>query len=291
MARLAAQSITPAVRAWLRPARHARILHIFERVVNLIAGDAVLSLVTPDIGNGPFNVVLPSFAFTQQITMSDPVCVYPNAIHIGDLVLDLSSARTWQPYPDWHHLRRQQARLRAHAPIIRAVLQQHAPANSLAHVVVELPQPLSSLETHSVEAARQHWDNMYQGALNLNHAVCLAGTEQLVGLGSGLTPAGDDWLLGCALAAHLGLPSPAAAALLLDTVRLAASGTGPLSACWLYAAVDGACSEYWHTLFACCLQPDSRLVYQAALDIVRQGHSSGADALAGYFALVGMSRG
>ena len=287
MTRLTAQSLTPAVRAWLRQTRHARILHIFGRVVNLIAGNDVLSLVTPEIGNGPFNVVLPSYDFTQQLTLSDPVGVSPNAIRIGDFAIDLSCATTWQPYPNWHHLRLQQARLRVHAPVLRAVLQHHAPANSLARVVVELATPLSSLETHFVKAARQHWHNMYQGALNLNHAECLASAEQLVGLGSGLTPAGDDWLLGCVLAAHLDLPSPAAAALMLNAVRLAASGTSPLSACWLYAAVDGACSGSWHTFLASCLQPNSRMVYQAALGIVRQGHSSGADALAGYFALVG----
>jgi hypothetical protein len=286
MTQLTAQSITPAVRAWLRYARRARILHIFDRAVNLIAGPDVLSFVTPEIGDGPFNVVLPSCNFAQQITLSDPLRIAPNGLHIGDLIIDLSSATLWHPYPDWQHLRLQRARVRAQAPIIRAVLQRYAPANSLAHVVVDLPTPPSSLEAHFVNATRLHWHDLYQGALNLDYGVCAASAEQLVGLGSGLTPAGDDWLLGCALAAHLDLPSPTAAALILNAVRLAASSTNPLSSCWLRAAVNGACSRYWHTFFAGCLGGDSRAVYRAAFHIVRQGHSSGADALAGYFALL-----
>jgi hypothetical protein len=286
MTRLTAQSLTPTGRAWLRHERRVRILHIFERVVNLIAGGGVLSLVTPEIGDGPFNVVLSSHTFAQQIAVSDPLRIAPNGLHIGDIVIDLSSAALWNPYLDWQQLRVEGARLRAQAPVIRAVLQQYAPANSLAYMVVDLPTPPSSLEVHFVNAARQHWHDLYQGALHLDHAVCAASAEQLVGLGSGLTPAGDDWLLGCALAAHLGLPSPTAAALILDAVRLAAPGTNPLSSCWLRAAVEGACSRYWHTFFARCLEADSRAVCQAALHIVQQGHSSGADALAGYFALL-----
>jgi hypothetical protein len=203
---LAVQSLTPAVRAWLRDARHARILHIFDHAVNLIAGTGVLSLVTPAIGNGPFNVVLPPFNFVQHITPSSLLRITSNTLHIGGLVIDLSPAALWIPYPDWHQLRSQHVRLQTQVPVLRAVLQQHAPANSLAHIVVELPAPLSSLETQIVKAAHQHWDAMCQGALCLDYARCAAGARQLVGLGGGLTPAGDDWLLGCALAAHLDLP-------------------------------------------------------------------------------------
>jgi hypothetical protein len=262
---------------------------MFERAVNLIAGDDVISLVAPEIGNGPFNVVLPDFGFARQIAPSDPLHITPDALYIGDLVIDVSSAALWNPCPDWQTLRAQQASLRAHAPVVRAVLQQHAPANSLAHLVVELPAPPSALETEVVNSARQRWQKLLEGALDLDHARCVAGAAQLAGLGSGLTPAGDDWLLGCALAAHAGFPSLEAASLILEAVRRAASGTHPLSACWLRAAADGACGQDWHTFLARCLQADARSVYQAALPIVRHGHSSGADALAGYIALVGIA--
>jgi hypothetical protein len=288
MTRLAAQSVTLAVRGWLHNADHARILHIFERTVNLIAGDDVISLVAPEIGNGPFNVVLPASDFARHITPSDPLRIYPDTLQIGDLTIDMLSAALWNPYPDWRTIRAQQARLRTLAFAIRAVLQQHAPADSLAQLVVELPAPPSDLEARVVSSARQHWQNLVEGVLRMDCVRCEAGAAQLAGLGSGLTPAGDDWLLGCALAAHAGFPSPDAAALILEAVRRAASGTHPLSACWLRAAADGACGQDWHTFFARCLEEDARFVHQASLQIVRRGHSSGADALAGYVALVGI---
>lgn len=286
MIRLAAQSLTPAVRAWLRDTRHARILHVFERAVNLAAGADVCALVSPDIGNGPFNVVLPAYDFARRLTASDTVSVTLTTIRLGDLLIDTTTADVWNPCPDWHLLRAQRARLRAHVPAIHAVLRQYAPANSLAHLAVDLTAPPSGLDARFVETARQRWQDMLQAALGQDPAACVISARGLAGLGGGLTPAGDDWLVGCALAAHLGLPSPPAAAILLAAIRVAAPATNPLSASWLRAAADGACGQLWHTLLASCLQPDPRTVQQAAVALVRQGHTSGADALAGFVALL-----
>jgi hypothetical protein len=286
MTQLAALSVTPAVRAWLGSARHARILHVFDHALNLIAGQAVLSLVTPQIGDGPFNAVIPSDNFPPQIAAFADLHVTPDSLYIGDLLIDFSAAQLWNPHLDWHTIRARAVRIRAFVPILREILAQHAPASSLATLVVDLPAPESWLEAQVVATARQHAYDLHQSALSLNRAQCTMKAKQLAGLGTGLTPAGDDWLLGCALAAHSGFPSPEAAALLLIAVRLAAPGTNPFSANWLRAAVNGACSRFWHALLASCLYQDAGAVQRAALDIVKQGHSSGADALAGFLAQV-----
>lgn len=131
---------------------------------------------------------------------------------------------------------------------------------------------------------------MYRGAISVDQEACAAGSRKLIGLGKGLTPAGDDWLLGCALAAHTGFPSPDSAAVLLKAIGANVRGTTPLSAGWLGAAVDGACGERWHAFFAGCLVGDDQGVYEAAAEIVRQGHSSGADSMAGYLATLAVWR-
>jgi hypothetical protein len=284
--RLAAQSLTPAVWAWLHTACHVRVLHVFERVCNLVADDSsVLSLVTPAVGNGPFNMVVPPIDFIACITPTDPVDVQPDELCIGRLMVTTASAQTWNPFPDWRRLRQHRDRLLAHEPLIRRVLQEHAPANSFAHLVVELSPPPSAIEARCLDVAHEHWRVMVRGLRHLDRDACRSSATHLVGLGSGLTPAGDDWLLGCALAAHLGLPTTLAAGLLLSAIRSAAAGTNILSAHWLRAAVQGACGAPWHAFFEACVRSDRQQINHAARHILRQGHSSGADALAGYVAL------
>jgi hypothetical protein len=289
--RLAAQSLTPAVREWLHTARRVRILHVFERACNLVADDdSVLSLVTPAVGDGPFNIVVPHIDFTACIVPTDPVCVRSDRLHIGQLVVTMASAKEWNPSPDWQRLHRHRDQLLAQESLICSVLQEHAPANSFAHLVIELSSPASTIEARCLDVARQHWRAIVRGLQHMDRDVCLSGAAHLVGLGSGLTPAGDDWLLGCALAAQIELPTPGAADLMLGSIRLAALGTNVLSAHWLQAAVKGTCSAPWHAFFERCLLSDRHQIYQAALNILRQGQSSGADALAGYVAVFRTAR-
>lgn len=287
MIRLAALSLTPGVYARLRQGGPARVLHVFEHVVNLSMADQVLSLVTETIGNGPFNVVIPACDFRRHVPVADTLTMVPNALHIGDLVVDLSSAALWNPTPDWLRLRSAHARLRAQIPQIRAVLRQRAPASSWAVMVVDLPAVgRSELDAACLENAQRHWHTLHQALIDLRETEAIASARQLVGLGRGLTPSGDDWLVGCGLAAQLNLPSPEAAALLLKTIDLTSSGTTQLSSAWLQAAVNGLCNAHWHRFFAACQRSDSGQVYEAARQIVAVGHTSGADALAGYLAII-----
>jgi hypothetical protein len=286
MPSLKAQSISTTIRAWLHNPHHARILHLFGQAINLIAGDTVIAIVTPAIGDGPFNIVIPPIDFTHHTTPADPVRLSPTEIHIGPLTIDLSAAALWNPHPDWNHLRQNCALLQRQAPIIYSALHQRAPANSLARLIVDLPDPSSDLDARFVDTTRQHWRNIYQAALDLDQVACTTYVKRLVGLGSGLTPAGDDWLLGCALVAHLDLPSPAAASILLNAARSAAPGTTPLSMNWLLAAAAGAFNANWHALLDSCLRADSDAVRRTASRIIVHGHTSGADAIAGYFAML-----
>lgn len=106
---------------------------------------------------------------------------------------------------------------------------------------------------------------------------CLAAALPLLGLGPGLTPAGDDclvgWLAGAwtASAEGRGLVGAMGRRLL----ALATDRTGPLSHAFLAAAVTGAAAE---PLRGFALAPDdARLA-----DLLALGATSGADLLAGY---------
>lgn len=283
---LLAESITPRSRAWLRATRHVRVLHVFKRACNLIGPDAeIVSLVTHEIGAGPFALVVPPVCFTEVIGPTDTGECWGDVLTIGGLSIDLRQAAGWNPCPPWDDLQADTRHLRRCLPLIRDVLQKLAPTDSLAALVVDLPPPQSALAQEMIRVTGTASQQFIAGLQRGDEKVCLAVVDRLAGLGGGLTPSGDDWLVGCALAVHAGLPYVEET--MQQALLMAATKTSPLSAAYLRAAARGECHLSWHRLFAGVLADDDKAVAAAARTLARQGHTSGADALAGFVALSG----
>jgi Protein of unknown function (DUF2877) len=104
-----------------------------------------------------------------------------------------------------------------------------------------------------------------------------ACAARLIGLGPGLTPSGDDFLIG-ALAALDALHQTDIHAALGRAVLAAAARTTPLSASLLRAAAAGHVGESLHMMVAALVTGDADAAVEAAASI---GHTSGWDALAG----------
>jgi hypothetical protein len=99
----------------------------------------------------------------------------------------------------------------------------------------------------------------------------------LIGLGPGLTPSGDDFLMG-ALAALGALHQTDIHVALGRAVIAGAHRTSPLSASLLRAATAGHVGENLHMMVAAIVTGDTDAAVAAA---ARIGHTSGWDALAG----------
>jgi hypothetical protein len=138
--------------------------------------------------------------------------------------------------------------------------------------------------TAVLHAAYDPAAKLINGLREDDRTLCLEGVTGLAGLGGGLTPAGDDWLVGCMLAmwaiSARHTISPTAIA------QAAAPRTTPLSAAWLRAAAQGECGEPWHLLFDSLVKGREPAIRQAAEAVIHQGHTSGADALAGFLSLL-----
>ncbi|MBL8095617.1 MAG: DUF2877 domain-containing protein [Anaerolineales bacterium] len=103
----------------------------------------------------------------------------------------------------------------------------------------------------------------------------------LLGLGPGLTPAGDDVLMGRLFALHAGLWTAGAgqvAALLAE----APSRTTRLSGAFLQAAAAGECSQSWQDLWPTPSEPPDGSRADAIRVILSIGQTSGAAALWGF---------
>jgi hypothetical protein len=123
------------------------------------------------------------------------------------------------------------------------------------------------------------------------HSVARMGRE-MIGLGPGLTPAGDDFLGGLFFAARSlqqGYPEdfPRAEDAVCGLLDWAKTRTHPISYTIFRDLVSGHGPAALHAFFTGLLEEkDARLVLEAAIDLTRIGHSSGWDMLAG--ALTGL---
>lgn len=256
-----ASSMTPAVNDWLTNSHHLRILHVFDHACNLINEHKdVLSIITPQIGNGPFNLVVEDTVwFSDHIQVESPVRVLGNKLTLNDLIIDTDKAIIWNPCPDWDRLHGQR----------NNILKQSVPL-PLDGFQPSLPAALLSALTNFIVTA--------------NVSASLAITRQLAGLGMGLTPSGDDFLMGALYAAWIIHPRKIVSILAKKIAETAAPLTTAISAAWLRSAGRGEASVLWHQLFDGLITGgDVELPIAKILSI---GETSGADALSGFLGVM-----
>jgi hypothetical protein len=287
-----AMVVAPGAREWLEQSQIGRVLHLFEAVCNLVnERGKVLSLVLPDVGAGPFNMIVEGQQpFTALFTADSPISIQPSLLQIGSVVVDMSQATLWQPEVDWGRLQRNTAVWQPHIPRIQEMMAQHwmqigrDTARSRFGFAVTQPK---------LERGLAH---LLEGISHRDTAVVHQATQQLAGLGRGLTPAGDDVLMGAIYGLWATLPEDVARPLLETIVATAVPQTTTLSAAWLRAAGRSEAGEAWHLLserLAVISIQYSVISIQwedAVRRILGMGHSSGAEALWGFTAVCAENR-
>lgn len=250
-------SLTQHVKDWLGNSSHPRILHVFDRACNLINEHGeVLSIVTPQIGIGPFNLVLEKdVLFLGYFNIESQISISADRLTFGELVIDTSNAELWNPCPDWERL--------------------HGNRAHIVHQLTKFPIPDTPLPTSLI--------SNFSFALAKADISSIANiASKLAGLGIGLTPAGDDFMMGALYAAWIIHPSNVARMLAEEIAKTAASLTTSLSAEWLRAAGRGETGILWHEYFHALITSDSVRIQSTVDDILAVGATSGADALAGF---------
>jgi len=256
---LNALSLAPDVNDWLANSFHLRILHVFDHACNLInERREILSIVTPQIGNGPFNLVVKDdVLFSDYLHAQSPISIRANQLYVGDLTINTDSAKLWSPYPNWERL--------------------HAKRDVILNQLTSLP-----ITAYQILFPNSLISNLSLALANANLSPSLSAVQKLAGLGQGLTPAGDDFIMGALYAAWIIHPHEVASILAKEIARAAAPLTTSLSAAWLRSAGNGEAGVLWHEFFATLLHMNI-LRAQAAMDkILAIGETSGADALSGF---------
>jgi hypothetical protein len=277
-----AKSIAPAVEGWLRETTSARVLHVFEPVCNLINSKGhIISIVIPQIGNGPFGLIIPQINFTDILESKSAVRIINTSFSIGLIEISTGGCKIWQPSPDWEKLRSHRDRLKTSAKLIEDLLVEEAPNDSFARIST-LISTSHNIPTEVYKAGKIGIAQLSKALDTMDTEQIIVYAEQLAGLGSGLTPAGDDFLMGVMHALWAILPEQRAEQLSGEIAEAASPLTASLSAAWLRAAAHGEAGERWHELFDAIIYADGDKFLSAARRILPTGHSSGADALGGF---------
>jgi hypothetical protein len=196
---------------------------------------------------------------------------------LGDVSIEIRDARDWCPAPGWEKLHLHRERISNLLSGLWGWICEHAKLESLIHAVSPGDEARSS-------------GNPFQGWVSALHAavvrgvvlICQTAAQHLAGLGAGLTPAGDDLLLGAMYAAWSTHPRYRAKSITEAIAQSAIPLTTSLSAAWLRAGANGEAGSLWHLFLRALVSEDTAAAQEHASRLLAVGHTSGADALAGF---------
>jgi Protein of unknown function (DUF2877) len=199
----------------------------------------------------------------------------------ADVSLDLTVARSWRP-AGTHATRQALPAIVARTRELAEALAADVPANGFGALLVGAKPAF--LLAGAVPAAR----DLAQACAADDAPAAARAAEPLIGLGPGLTPAGDDYVGGAFFArALLGAAASQNAAgwmAAAGRVRaLAAERTHPISAALLSDLLAGEGHGPLHDLAVALIDDAPRATsLAAARRLIALGHSSGWDMLAGF---------
>jgi hypothetical protein len=275
------------------------VIHsIFHQACNVsLESDALLTLVSLEKGNLSQGIRLgspPKFTFLNHLLVGQSVACRGGILRISgsELSVDLRTATLW--HIDLKGLRvdlHQRNTAQAWA-VAWLELGKHRRGNGISAMIDAIPVPRQNPVTSPgmiktlVERAVQTVPALIDATRNLQVDGAITAIRPLIGLGPGLTPSGDDFIVGYLA----GLWSTAGS----DSSRLrfmsslgawlsqAAAGTNAISRTYIKSAINGNVSEPIATLAQRVGQAKSMdSVREATRTALQVGNTSGTDGVLG----------
>jgi hypothetical protein len=251
---------------------HGTVRSVNPKVIYLTSSEGLFLVIFPTlVGNGPHYILVDPYEDLGQLIVQNGVfSLSGNTLEFpGRAILECSRAAGWSPAlmhgvdPSWKlHLRLASQYL---------VLLGHHQAQD----ILQEPE-----ERFILAASTQDWEHLDQALLNL------------VGLGPGLTPAGDDFLTGFFGAfANLQLVCPGllgffqkASAMLLSSLP---GRTHPVAEFFTGQFAAGYSSQiFQELLFSICSDEGKPVLLENTRRLIRFGATSGTEMLRGMLAAI-----
>jgi hypothetical protein len=255
------------------------VLAAFPRSAYLELRGRVVALAAASLGRGPLAILVDGFDGTL-LSPGDEAALAEGRLRVGAYEIVLDGADRWDPT-----LPRPSAGAARRLPEVERALARTAPPESAAALLGHPPAAASARHHRLLDTLGAGLAALAEGLRRRDAAGALVtAVAAVAGRGPGLTPSGDDVLVGIlhAMTAWPVLAEPAGGPPVRRRIAAAASPlTTRISAAYLRTAAEGWAAEPWHALIAALDRTDAALDAAVAA-LVRVGETSGADALTGF---------
>jgi len=274
------------------------VIHsVFHHACNVsLEPDALFTLVASEKGNNPQGIRLgtpPEFTFLNHLQVQQPVTCRGGIVRISgtDLSVDLRTARSW--HIDLKGLRVDlHQRDTAHAWAVAWLeLEKYRHGKRIFPMLSAIPPARHTPVTlPGVEALVKRVFQTVPALIEATHNFQIEGAitaiRPLIGLGPGLTPSGDDFIVGYLAGLWSTAGNDSSRLSFMSSVGTwlsqAASGTNAISSTYIRSAVNGNVSEPIATLAQRVAQVNSMdSVREATRTALQVGNTSGADGVLG----------
>ncbi len=254
------------------PGRY-RLHSRFVRVVNFGWGDRLVSVVSEEVGRGPINIV----AGEIDSAVGDHLTVSAEKIRFGSVSVSRAGAEIYDS--TWRPKALDRSVLSGNLPVLEQTLRENSPPESL----VFLLDPVGGKGPPGL-FGRAMRETFQAATRSLFHSPddLVAGCRRLKGLGSGLTPAGDDFIAGLLTAlVVLDRLSGTDRSKLREKMAAAARTGNLLSNSFISLAAGGWFFERLKNLLDGLAGVDPAQVRRRAGELIAFGASSGSDLAVG----------
>lgn len=229
------------------------VVAVFKRCFYLELASTYVCVGNSDFSDGPLNIVSSAPSQTNWTSsglgVGDRASVTNSHLKVGtNISFSFVDVQIWTPVPSLI------------SPVLITSIELFYATTPSQNGLPEQASPLI--------AALLEW-------LKKPNPKVAAPIKNLLGMGPGLTPSGDDFIAAMLITLYHLKQRNAQAQLANAVIELAPACTNPISAQHLYAAIEGLGSDAFHQV----LQGDP----PAFGTLTSIGHSSGWDALAGLY--------
>ncbi len=274
------------------PATRGTIQSVFPRAANLLLGGQLLTLHARETPCAPNGIVLAvqanqkplaGFQARMPFFVERGVISFP-ALNVR---LSLQQSHPWSPRPPLAPASCPTERLQDNLTRLEAILAAKAPPDGLAALASQVRETSEMRSNRSLlrigsEAAQ----GLLEGAIQQHLPLLRQSAATLIGLGPGLTPSGDDVLIGfiaatLLLSEALGQSTALYQRFSAEVFAIASSRTNKLSLTWMEYAGRGEVAEHLGRLFQALVLDTTFVLENVALEVLSSGATSGGDLLAG----------